>query len=534
MGGGKIVKNNLLIGTAFLSLALGAASCTNDSEQLTDSRTAPMSIQVANHIASRGLITTGTLPADDYGIGVTLVNKSDKAPYDGQTGYANNQWKTANGTTWDIVEAANPNLTGTEGVAVAYYPYSSSATTYTAIPVESASQTDYMYSRWSNDLTNASPEATFTMQHALAAVRVKLVASANYTGDKSASAVTISSDGFMATASLDASTGILSSKDGAGAEHTQDNLGLTLDATGKDVDFLVIPADAPDDINFIAAIGGKQYAATVTPSEALAQGLIHTYTLTLSAAGMRVSTVEVTPWGNGQTGSDELKPAPMQGTIDLMTAANGVYAVAKNGKGVDVEKADKSCIAVALIVDKHKFMIEKNGENNAVYGGITRFKWGLNTDISDIINYSTVNGIKDYGCIGDILSEDYTTWTTGALSDFNGMSNSLAMVESTTDTQYLSGILDAFNKATDGQNQGKNDWYIPACGQLALIYLAKDEINEALENIEGATLSVGGYFSSTEGSNGCFCDISFTNGGVYSKSSKSSTFGSTRFIRDIK
>ena len=291
-----------------------------------------MSVQVSNHIASRGLITTGTLPTDDHGIGVTLVNKSDKAPYDGQDGYANNQWKTANGTTWDIVGAANPNLTGTEGVAVAYYSYSSTATTYTAIPVESTSQTDYMYSGWSNDLTNASPEATFTMQHALAAVRVKLVASANYTGDKSASAVTISSDGFMATASLDASTGILSSKDGAGAEHTQDNLELTLNATGKDVDFLVIPADAPADINFIATIGNKQYAATVTPGEALAQGLIHTYTLTLSAAGMKVSTVEVTPWGDGQTGSSELKPYdPLAKYADWVKVT---YEIADNSEDI--------------------------------------------------------------------------------------------------------------------------------------------------------------------------------------------------------
>ena len=98
-GGGKIVRNNLLVGT-FLSLALGAASCTNETEQLTDSRSVPMSIQVSNHIASRaGLITSATLPIDEYGIGVTLVNKSDKAPYDGQTGYANTQRTTANGST---------------------------------------------------------------------------------------------------------------------------------------------------------------------------------------------------------------------------------------------------------------------------------------------------------------------------------------------------------------------------------------------------------------------------------------------------
>ena len=197
------MKLNYVLLTAFLSLALGAVSCTNEMDAVDDN-ISTLSIKVKNQVVSRAPITDTTLPANDYGIGVTLVNKNDKAPYDGQTGYANTQWKTTDGTNWNIVGSTAPNLTGTDGVAVAYYPYSSTATDYTAILVESATQTDYMYSGWSNDLTNASPEATFTMKHALAMIRVKLVLGNDYNGNKSASAVTISSDGFMATASLDA------------------------------------------------------------------------------------------------------------------------------------------------------------------------------------------------------------------------------------------------------------------------------------------------------------------------------------------
>ena len=515
MGGGKIVKNNLLIGTAFLSLALGAASCTNESEQLTDSRTAPMSVQVANHIASRGLITTGTLPADDYGIGVTLVNKSDKAPYDGQTDYANNQWKTANGTTWDIVEAANPNLTGTEGVAVAYYPYSSTVTSYEAIPVESASQTDYMYSGWSNDLTNASPEATFTMKHALAAVRVKLVASANYTGDKSASAVTISSDGFMATASLDASTGILSSKDGAGAEHSQENLELTLDATGKDVDFLVIPADEEDDINFIATIGGKQYAATVTPGEALAQGLIHTYTLTLSAAGMKVSTVEVTPWGDGQTGSSELKPV---GPWDYI--ANGVYAVSADGKPVDytTAEANSTCIGVALITDNQRIMIAKNDAKDDTY---FNYYWSKNLYAKSV------------------LENRATTDKTTIKADFNGKTNTENIIAAynehgvSMDAKDMCSILTAYNNTNNQNNEGYTDWYIPAAGQLFEIYSNRADIFSALTNIGGTKMNTtNSYWSSSESDNLLGWKVVFNANTDLGDTYKNNS-GYLRFIRDL-
>lgn len=285
------MKLNYVLLTAFLSLALGAVSCTNEMDAVDDNISA-LSIKVKNQVVSRAPITETTLPADDKGVGITLVNKSDKGKYDGQDGYANTQWKTADGTNWNIVGSTAPNLTGTDGVAVAYYPYSSTATDYTAIPVESATQTDYMYSGWSNDLNNQAAEASFTMQHALAVIRVKLALGNNYTGDKTATSVTISSDGFMATASLDAITGELSSKSGPGAEHTLDNLNLTLDTEGKDVDFLIIPADAPSEITFKATIGSKQYAASVTPDEAFGQGLIHTYTLSLSTLDMSIEWIQ--------------------------------------------------------------------------------------------------------------------------------------------------------------------------------------------------------------------------------------------------
>ena len=525
MGGGKIVRNNLLVGT-FLSLALGAASCTNETEQLTDSRSVPMSIQVSNHIASRaGLITSATLPIDEYGIGVTLVNKSDKAPYDGQTGYANTQWTTANGSTWSFVGTTNPNLTGTEGVAVAYYPYSSSATDYTAIPVESASQTDYMYSGWSNDLTNATPQAEFTMQHALAAVRVKLAVSANYSGDKSATAVTIASDGFMASASLNAETGALTAKTGAGAEHTQEELALELDATGKDVDFLVIPADAPAEITFLATIGDKQYSASVTPAEALAQGLIHTYTLTLSAEGMKVSTVDVTPWGDGQTGSDELKP--------YVDPTPHVYAVSATGELIDYKTADATALGVALVAGEHKFMIAKtdatDGTNNTLY-------WGKSYSDLSLTNYSNADGTNSYGSLpkpdgtfggSTHLSGDFATWTDGALSDFNGKANTAVIAAASSNARDMCTVLNTFNTSDSFK-----DWYVPACGQLALIYLNMTEINKALAKIGGTALFAGYYWSSTESGAGGAWRMYFDKGAV-DNGDKVNTDIRVRFVRDI-
>ena len=505
------MKLNYVLLTAFLSLALGTISCTNETEWLSNNGVTPMSIQVKNKVSSRGgLVTSNTLPADDYGIGVTLVNKSDKKPYDGQTGYANTQWKTTDGSIWNMVGENVPNLSGTDGIAVAYYPYSSTATDYTAIPVESATQTDYMYSGWSNDLNNLAPQAEFTMQHALAVVRVKLAVSANYTGDKSATAVTIASDGFMAAASLNAETGALTGKTGAGAEHTQEELALELDVTGKDVDFLVIPADAPAEITFIATIGDKQYAASVTPGEALAQGLIHTYTLTLSATGMKVSTINVTPWGNGLTGSADLRPCNPWEKI-----ANGVYAVSATGEPVDytTAEANSTCIGVALITDNQKIMIAKqdatDGTNSTLY-------WGYN-----LIGKNDVTGVN----------------VTVGEKDFDGKQHTAAILEAYNkhsvemDTRDMSFVLNMFNTNKD-TNCGFTDWYIPACGQLYEIYTNITNINTAMRNIGGTEFASQKYWSSSENNSSYGWFVVFSNGVINYNSTKNYT-GCVRYVRNI-
>lgn len=46
---------------------------------------------------------------------------------------------------------------------------------------------------------------------------------------------------------------------------------------------------------------------------------------------------------------------------------DGVYAVNKNLRLIPVSEADNTCIAVALVYDRHRIMIEKFGELNQSY-----------------------------------------------------------------------------------------------------------------------------------------------------------------------
>lgn len=46
---------------------------------------------------------------------------------------------------------------------------------------------------------------------------------------------------------------------------------------------------------------------------------------------------------------------------------SGIYAVNKNGILIPISEADTTCIAVALVSDGHKLMIEKNEDSNQSY-----------------------------------------------------------------------------------------------------------------------------------------------------------------------
>ena len=255
---------------------------------------------------------------------------------------------------------------------------------------------------------------------------------------------------------------------------------------------------------------------------------------------------------------------PVVGSIDLTTASNGVYAVAQNGKGVTIADADESCIAVALIVNDapipQRLWIEKNETNNttsikAAYTedgasntSYTYFYWGMyGSDNTSITNYTQTGGggTSSYGYLpqangsyassSNNLSGDYTTWTSGALSDFNGKANTAALLAASDTDSYTTYANMAtwcriFNQ-TATENQGYTDWYIPAYGQLSLMYLNMTAINAALTKIGGQTISSNYYWGSSEYSSDHGWFVYFRNG--YVDGSSKNNNSRVRFVRDF-
>ena len=204
--------------------------------------------------------------------------------------------------------------------------------------------------------------------------------------------------------------------------------------------------------------------------------------------------------------------------------------------------ADETCIAAALVVDGHRFMIEKNEANNAAYGGNTTLYWNNSYSNLSLENFTAVGG-RVTGSSGFLMKPDWTfystphisydhnNWTSGAISDFNGKTNTPVIVAASADARDMGSVLTAFN-ADEQQNQGYNDWYIPACGQLALIYMNLKDVNIVLDAIGGQTISGGDYWSSSERSSNDGWRVSFNGGQVYSYY-KSNGY-KVRFVRDIE
>ena len=216
---------------------------------------------------------------------------------------------------------------------------------------------------------------------------------------------------------------------------------------------------------------------------------------------------------------------------EVAEVSNGVYAVTEDGELIDYNTADSSCLGVALVQGEHKFMIAKADATND--GSNYKLYYDYDKGDLSLTNYSNADGTSGNGYLGGSstpqLSQDFTTWTAGALSDFNGKSNTQVIAASSSNAKDMCKVLETFNAGSG--NQGHSDWYVPACGQLALMHLNMTEINAVLAKIGGTALAAGSYWSSSEYSSGYAWSVYFDN--CYVRSDNKDYFRRVRFVRDI-
>lgn len=258
------------------------AACNSEDEAMQGNQ--PLQVSVTAGVSASRAVVHGSYLAEGSQIGLSLT-ADDGSAYDGQS-YVNVPFQvTGDGTntaqSWSCTGQTVPSLSTTYGKAVAYWPYNPDVTDLTAIPVDAATQTDYMYSGWYGGLSMLAPKANLLMKHALAVFSIKFE---DYNGP--AATVTLVSDMFGSTGVLDATTGTLS---GIGGKDT--GVSLTTGATEgvfddspeiEYVEVFVVPDESVTSGTVTATVvttGGSTFTFTLELPEPVRQGGYYPYTL---------------------------------------------------------------------------------------------------------------------------------------------------------------------------------------------------------------------------------------------------------------
>lgn len=292
-------------------VALALASCSNDDDAL-NSRSAALNVKVAlDNPSSRALITNTTFAAGTE-IGIFMTEEDGSAYDDQTTGYSNVKY-TASGEGDDQIWTNTTNpimLSATNGKAVSYYPWFDNDD-MTAIPLETASQTDYMYSN-SQVVNNGKTDATFVMSHALTAVRVKII-NDSYSGAGLVEGISIKSTNFATAGSMDITDGTVSYT--VGTEGTVVALPVASDAKTEATapytnEYMLVPTGTNGEIQVDVNMDGKLFRNKVTLTAAALKGYIYTIELSAKNNSLGITKVTIDPWKEGETVTGDMTIVP--------------------------------------------------------------------------------------------------------------------------------------------------------------------------------------------------------------------------------
>jgi hypothetical protein len=277
----------------FMFAAVAATACliscsdTNDVESPAEDASVrqQLSINPSIGLPTRA-VKTGWSEGDR--LGVFVCNGSPGNPYEGLASNLNVPF-TFDGVRWT---SARITLTGNEAAVFACYPYSDAATAAAAMPVESASQTDYLYGEGSSRANYLSRNVDIEMKHALSFVTFRMGKS-NYTlGPGSLTRVVISNENG-ATALK--SAGTLNIATGAVTSSTPRNLDLpaTVDIQSAGTSFSAIvmpvsPLAGADLLKVTFTIDGEELYHFFRAGTEWKQGYRNIYSFTLSDNGIEI------------------------------------------------------------------------------------------------------------------------------------------------------------------------------------------------------------------------------------------------------
>ena len=459
-----------------------------------------LSVSVNNNVLSKSFVSAASLP-DGAQLGVFL-RSDDGTYYDGAA--VDNSCYTAvgdgEGQTWEG-DAEHPvRLSATVGTACAYYPWQSSALTSPKVPI-SADGTDWLYSeRPVTGLSNKNANAQFTMVHAMALIRCRLV-KGNYYDPGAVSALSVASSGLATQANMDLQQAKLTDFTGVGSWLEKAVTG-SLGAEALTVDLWAVPTGDAAGLVFRVLVDGNLYEVT-TPDLLVEQGRIYAYTLTLHSKVLELSSVSIEAWSEVDKGDSS---TTFTDTWDIARMSDGVYAIDQYGDPVPYAEAKADSYAgVAFVLRGVAYQVAKVDATGSDGSDQVYFWKSGSVDIVGIKNYYYLDEVCNNGWLDGAtnpqLSHNPVDWTYGAISDFQGLESTALFVQrQSTDgvpnTDTMAEVLYNFC-GNNACNEGYSDWFVPSCAQLAFVYLNRAAIEDLLRKVGGSAFSEGYYWSSS-------------------------------------
>ena len=292
-------KNRFLLIPIMGILAVGIfISCGDDDT--ASGKTSVLSINRAE------VLTRSSKDTFEQGdeIGIFVLDDTGGKYNDCSCSWNNKATLLENG--WKVEKNIYLNEKG--GTMKSYYPYNAEVTQPTQIPVESATQTDYLYSR-SITVNAENPVVTLQMQHALALVKL-VIKKDGYLGEGDVTGVSL--QGINTEGTLDISTGeILISK--TGNESYKGSFRLTDEPLI--IGIIALPQTVTS-TTVLLMIDGERYGFKLPEGE-WSQGKETTYTLGINTVGKKlfeIGSSTIDEWGAGGSYEGDLAPGIDIGT----------------------------------------------------------------------------------------------------------------------------------------------------------------------------------------------------------------------------
>lgn len=302
------MKNNKIKAIIGVLVLLMTASCSDEyaeeyanslsqsSDECTDMT---VNANIADVVSTRSCstYTEWNSVTGRFGLAVTLYSGNNK-----DAGLYPNGKETVNYTLFNGVWGSSVSQPLYKQLAypTAYYPYnffnSQGYSDPTALPVDVFYGVDVLYAPLGDNTVNVtSPNATLTMKHALALIKVK-VKNNGYTGKGEITSLNATSEAFGTEGMFDSTTGLFTDVVGTHGYTSVYSCVYVLDSTFEET-FLSIPnSETEKPVVFTLKIDNQNYTCTINSK--FESGKMYVFELSISDVGLNMSRVELTSWDN--------------------------------------------------------------------------------------------------------------------------------------------------------------------------------------------------------------------------------------------